>query len=412
MGVEGDLDPGERGRHRHGRAAAHRAARGSLAWPRTASGGATSTASTSRAPRPWTATATAAASSTRRAKRHERRAGCRRPRRRRGRTRAAASGRWSAASAAPPRSSSAAAATRSPSVTPERVAEEELLEPLRRVGGEREQGAEAHEPGHRDGRAGVGADARVARRERDQRGRHERAAGGAEQQRRAGERGEHQAGQQPVRERLGAVGEPLRHDPEAERAAQRARPWPARAARAGRCRSGAGRSGSRSPPRVSPRRARARGAGRSRRRAALSRISSWPYVAWSVSRSSVAAGSARRRPGGGSGTAPGRTSGRSPRRGSPRAACGPRRAARRRRASIRVGAGGVDAGQRLVEQQHRGVLDERAGEQGALALAARQLAEADARLVGQPDAVERRARGVARRRGSAAATSGRSRACP
>ena len=67
----------------------------------------------------------------------------------------------------------------------ERIAEEELLEPLRRVRREREQGAEADQPGDRDRGAGVGPDARVARGERDQRGGHERAAGRAEQQRRA-----------------------------------------------------------------------------------------------------------------------------------------------------------------------------------------------------------------------------------
>ena len=132
------------------------------------------------------------------------------------------SGRCRATSAAPPSASSSAGGDQVAVGHAQRVAEQELLEPLRRVGREREQRSEAHEAGHRHGRAGVGPDARVARGEGDQRGGHERAARGAEQQRRAGERREHEAREQPVRERLGAVGEPLGHDPEAERAAEAA----------------------------------------------------------------------------------------------------------------------------------------------------------------------------------------------
>ncbi len=52
-------------------------------------------------------------------------------------------------------------------------------------------------------------------------------------------------------------------------------------------------------------------------------------------------------------------------------------------------AGGVDARERLVEQKHARVLDQRAGEERALALAARQLAEANARGVGEAHALER-----------------------
>ena len=59
------------------------------------------------------------------------------------------------------------------------------------------------------------------------------------------------------------------------------------------------------------------------------------------------------------------------------------------------GAGGVDARQRLVEQQHAGVLEQRAGDQDALALAAGQRAEPPACAVGEADAVERIARRVA-----------------
>ena len=60
------------------------------------------------------------------------------------------------------------------------------------------------------------------------------------------------------------------------------------------------------------------------------------------------------------------------------------------------GARRVDARQRLVEQQHARVLDERAGDQHALALAAGERPEAGAGVLGEPDALERRARGVAR----------------
>ncbi len=103
---------------------------------------------------------------------------------------------------------------------PERVPEQQLLEPLRGVGRERQQRAEPHQAGDRHGGAGVRADARVARREGDQRSGHERSAAGAEQERRARERREHEAGEEAVRERLGAVREPLRDHPEAERAAE------------------------------------------------------------------------------------------------------------------------------------------------------------------------------------------------
>jgi len=104
----------------------------------------------------------------------------------------------------------------------ERIAEEELLEPLRSVRSEGEERAEADQAGDSDRGAGVRPDARVARRERDQGGGHERAAGGAEQERRAGEGREHQPREQPVGQGLGAVRQPLGHDPEPERAAQRA----------------------------------------------------------------------------------------------------------------------------------------------------------------------------------------------
>ena len=51
--------------------------------------------------------------------------------------------------------------------------------------------------------------------------------------------------------------------------------------------------------------------------------------------------------------------------------------------------GAIDAAQRLVEQQHAGVLYERPGDQDALALAAGERAEPAAALGRQPDALER-----------------------
>ena len=49
----------------------------------------------------------------------------------------------------------------------------------------------------------------------------------------------------------------------------------------------------------------------------------------------------------------------------------------------------VDPGERLVEQQHRRVLDERSRDEDALALAARQLPELHVGFVGEPDARKR-----------------------
>ena len=70
-----------------------------------------------------------------------------------------------------------------------------------------------------------------------------------------------------------------------------------------------------------------------------STISSLPVGGLERRRGRASRRAPRTPPGGGSGTARGRTRARSPRRGSPRAACGPRRAARRTRRAISVGAG-------------------------------------------------------------------------
>jgi hypothetical protein len=104
----------------------------------------------------------------------------------------------------------------------QRIAEEQLLEPLGALRDECEQRSEAHEPGYGHGRAGVRADALVASGEGEQRGGDDRAARRAEQERRAGDRREHEPWEQPVRERLSAVGEPFGHDPEPKRAGERA----------------------------------------------------------------------------------------------------------------------------------------------------------------------------------------------
>ena len=100
----------------------------------------------------------------------------------------------------------------------EQVAEQQLLEPRRHLGREREQRAGAEQRGDGHGDAEVGADPLVARRERDRAGGDERAPGGADHQRRAGQRGEHEPGQQPVAHRLGRVGLAVQQHPDAERA--------------------------------------------------------------------------------------------------------------------------------------------------------------------------------------------------
>ncbi len=77
-----------------------------------------------------------------------------------------------------------------------------------------------------------------------------------------------------------------------------------------------------------------------------------------------------------------------------------------------LGAGPVEAGEGLVEQQHAGVLDQRPGDQDALALAAGEAAEG---LLGErpeADAVERPRRRLALGADPGAATRAGARACP
>ena len=213
-----DLDARDAGEPRDRRRGEHRPG-GVGTWRRTATGGATSAASTSRAPRPWTVTAMAAASRTSRASR--RREG-RSPRADApsGSKAVAVSGRRSATSVRAPHDHQHRGGHEVAAGHPERIAEQQLLQALRRVGNEGKQRPEADEPGDRDGGPGVGGDIRVARGKCDQRRRDDRPAQGAEQQRRSSQPGQHQAGQQAVRERLRGVGQALAYDPEAESAAE------------------------------------------------------------------------------------------------------------------------------------------------------------------------------------------------
>jgi hypothetical protein len=101
----------------------------------------------------------------------------------------------------------------------ERIAEQELAQPGRGVGRQRERDAEPEQRAdrHRDGE--LRADAPVARRERDeQRGRHDPARR-SQHDRQAGQRREHEPGQHRVGQRLGRVRVTQVQDPDAQRAA-------------------------------------------------------------------------------------------------------------------------------------------------------------------------------------------------
>ena len=270
---------------------------------------------------------------------------------------------------------------------PERIAEQQLLKALRRVGSEGEQRPEADEPGDRDGCPGVGGDIRVARGERDQRGRDDRPARGAEQQRRPGQPGQHQAGQQAVRERLSGVGQALAHDPEAESAAEPSgehelehgaqldpahdeavsvtvamavlvvvdgdRPRGARLVQDDQL-AAVG---------LLERLAVERRRGRAERD--LAAVEAEHEIECARSLDVVA-------------------------RHEQRPALGAQLAEQR---LDQLGARGIHPGERLVEQEHPRVLHQGAREQRALALAARQLAEVRVGLLGEADPFERAARG-------------------
>ncbi len=104
----------------------------------------------------------------------------------------------------------------------EHVAEEQLLQPRGRVRRQREQRAEAEQAGDDDGDRRVVPDRRRAARDRDGERGDDQPRRAPDHERHAGERGDDEAGQQGVRERLGAVGEAVEDDPASERAAGRA----------------------------------------------------------------------------------------------------------------------------------------------------------------------------------------------
>jgi hypothetical protein len=101
----------------------------------------------------------------------------------------------------------------------EDVAEEQLLDAGRRFGREREQDAEPEHRRDDDSHRNLTAEAGDAGDDRDRQRRDDDRRGAAEQQRRARDRGQDQAGEDRVRQRLGRVGEPVEDDPAAERAA-------------------------------------------------------------------------------------------------------------------------------------------------------------------------------------------------
>jgi hypothetical protein len=101
----------------------------------------------------------------------------------------------------------------------EQVAEQQLAEPRRDGRREGEQRAEAEQRADDDRDRGVAAQALVAARQRDRGRRQHHPAGRPEQQRQAGQRGQHQAREHPVRNRLGGVALAVEDDPDAERPA-------------------------------------------------------------------------------------------------------------------------------------------------------------------------------------------------
>ena len=156
-------------------AAASIARAGVGTWRRTATGGATSAASTSRAPRPWTVTAIGRREQDEQGEPQE--GG---PQPEGGRAGGIEGG---GCQRAPERDERRAAQYHQhrgghevAAGHPERIAEQQLLQALRRVGSEGEQRPQADEPGDRDGGPGVGGDIRVARGKCDQRRRDDRPA--------------------------------------------------------------------------------------------------------------------------------------------------------------------------------------------------------------------------------------------
>jgi hypothetical protein len=129
-----------------------------------------------------------------------------------------ASGRWAAASAAPVASASPPAASRSAVEMPRQVAEQQLLEPRRRLGAQREQRADAEQRGDRDGDPDVGADPLVAGGQRDRPAATIAPPAAPSTSGAPASAAMTSPGQQPVAHRLGGVGLAVQQDPHAQRA--------------------------------------------------------------------------------------------------------------------------------------------------------------------------------------------------
>ncbi len=134
----------------------------------------------------------------------------------------AASGRCSAASASAARQRQRAGGRQVGAGHAQRIAEQQLLQPRRGVGPQRQQHAEPERAADHDGGGRVRPDPAVARGQRHGQRGHRDPAGGAQDQRRARQGGHHQPGQEPVGQRLRGVGQPVAADPEAERPAEQA----------------------------------------------------------------------------------------------------------------------------------------------------------------------------------------------
>ena len=206
--------PARRGRP-PARAPGRAAARGFSA----AAAGASTSATSSRLPRPWTAATVVTASTASSAS--SQRAGGRRataPSRGRSRRARASGARPSSASATP--TASAPATARSPASTPSRSPNSSSCS---RGGDAGESASIAPRPNSADTQTATPTSPRqalVARHERDPGRRHEHAAGRAEHQRRAGQRGDHEPGQHAVADRLRGVGVAVEQHPHAERPAR------------------------------------------------------------------------------------------------------------------------------------------------------------------------------------------------
>jgi len=99
------------------------------------------------------------------------------------------------------------------------VAEEQVLQARGRARHQREQGPQPQQRGDHHGHAHLRVDAPVARGQEHQRRGPQHPAARAHHQRRAGQRGQRQAGEHGVGQRLGGVGVAQVHDPHPQCAA-------------------------------------------------------------------------------------------------------------------------------------------------------------------------------------------------